>query len=140
MPASASPIAAIQRALDDHLKDFPALPDVAWEGTVYRPHPGRPYFATKTLARAQRMLGVGRESGIEHSGIYQISIFYPVGEGMENVAAAADAVADFFKPGTSIPVSAGGFLRVQVPRIPPAIDMPDWVMIPVQVNWFYHQL
>src|SRR5262249_22316305 len=118
----------------------PNLPDVAWENVTYTPQQGRPYFATQTQGRNQTALGVGAETAIQHDLTYTIRINYPVDEGMQPVLNVAAALANYFKRGTSIPVTSGGKVIVTLTRTPPAIQDDNWIMIPLQVICFHHQM
>jgi hypothetical protein len=134
-------LAAIQTAFDAELLDYQAHNpiEVAWENTVYNPVEGVAYLATRMSARVQTVRGTGANGTVEWSGTYQISVFGPIGEGMWNVATMADGLRLFFRRGTTLLTVDGLSVLLDTPTVPPAIEQPNWVMLPVLVNWFCYE-
>ncbi len=140
MPTTQSPIAAIRLAFDNYLELYQS-DRVAWEGTIYSPEISRPYIDTKMLALTQRALSVGASGMVEHSGIYQVKVNFPSdGGGLSRILTKADAVANYMARGTNLSVSTGGTLKIEIPQVLPMIEYGDWMSVPIQVRWFYHQL
>lgn len=141
MPTLPSPVAAIQQAIDGFFKAaYTGGLDVAWEDTVYRPTPGTPYLATSMPARTSQAMTPGAIGPVEWRGTYQINVFYPVGTGLVPVASAADAIANLFPRGTAISVEGHTEqIKIQLPRVVPGVQQPDWILVPVQIDWTFIQ-
>ena len=66
--------------------------------------------------------------GADHeSGIYQVSVFVPAGQGLGPALAKAQAVADHFKRQNLSGISCG------VPTLSPPVQEPNWLQIAVSI-------
>lgn len=132
-------LSSIQKAFDDYLSLF-QTEDVAWEGTFYAPQIGRPYLAPRMQGRDRNPAGFGADALIRYDGVYQIGVFFPIGEGLERLNVAVDQLMAHFRRGTSLTTADGFVIRIEVPSPPPALQQPDWIMVPVQIRWFCYEL
>lgn len=66
--------------------------------------------------------------GADHeSGIYQVSVFVPAGQGIGPALTKAQAVADHFKRQNLSGISCG------VPTLSPPVQEPNWLQIAVSI-------
>src|SRR5512135_2248249 len=106
MPTESDPTGNIQKAFDDYLAGLNLGLPIAFEGTDFTPTPGEPYLAATMAGRNQVVLTPGRHGPVEHDGIYQISVFYTRGVGVQKpLNDIVNAIASAFKIGTQFTVS-----------------------------------
>lgn len=89
----------IRAALDARLNTLSGLPPVAWPNTRYEPVYNTLWLRPTLLPSGTRAATMTEDM---HTGIYQIDIFAPIGTGPAATDAMADAIADHFKPLTSL--------------------------------------
>lgn len=128
----------IQAALDDHLAAYAAI-EVAWPGGFYRPAHPQPYLTPSTAALTRTPRGAGQDSPHLWSGVYEIRVNYPAGEGLDPVHTEVDALLAHFARGTTLALASGGRVVVQSSSPMPGVPTPDWVSVPVRVTWFYSE-
>ncbi len=126
----------IQAALDSHLAALELGPDLAWENVPFSPVVGRPWirasFLPGPVIQAELAPAGGRN---RHQGLYQVSLFYPAGQGSGPARGMAERVISGFKRGTVLNHQG---IRVCIQRSwrGPALGEPDWFQVPVSVQWF----
>lgn len=114
----------------------------AHDGVAFDPSQlaaGTPWQKTTLLPADTEAAGVGVDARNRHDGVYQISLFYPSGKGLGAVLAQADAIASWFKRGTSLDKNTTSIEVTAVLR-GPAIPDAEWVMVPVSIQYFAHAL
>lgn len=127
----------IKAALETVLAGLsPALP-TQWEGTpITPPTPASGWLRTHLLPAVSKPAGLGSAAQTIHTGIFQVSVFWPAGVGTGAAVAVADAVAALFHRGSS---ASSGSTRVEflTPSIAPLIHATDdpWLHIPVSVPY-----
>ena len=141
MPQSNSPATAIQTALDSFFQsNYGGGLPIAWDGTVYNPTPGNPYLATKVAALSPNPMTPAAGGPSQWNGTYQVSVFYPTETGLSQCLTEADAIANLFPRGLALTVSGySEKINIINPRIIPNVQMADWIMIPVQLDWTFIQ-
>lgn len=74
----------------------------------------------------------------QEQGILQVTLFYPIGEGVGNALTRAEAIRDWFPRGASF--IAGGITAVisDTPRIGPGMRDDDRYMLPIDIPYFSH--
>ena len=111
----------VQNALDTRLAALSGGTPIAWENVEYRPTAGTAYLRPTLLLGTATLFDLSSVSMQENTGIYQIDLFYPVGNGPGAILTKMDAIYDHFKGST--PLSSGGtsvYIK-QISRIIPAI-------------------
>ena len=126
----------IQAALDGRLAALDLGLDIAWENTSFVPAVGSPWLKAAILPGETRQADMGPDGGRNlNRGIYQVSVFYPAGQGSGAARDAADAVISHFRRGLAI-VSGTVAVRIRRSWRGPAASEADWFQIPVSIAWF----
>lgn len=133
----------IQSALNTTLAlAFPMMP-IAWENTEYQdptnstikaPVIGTAYFRVWLLPAEVDVMTLGPGPWQERKGIFQVSVFYPVGIGFGVPKGKAAEVVSIFKAGTAITYNT---LRIICEKAWPSSGMVEdvWYHIPVNVRY-----
>ena len=126
----------VQAALDGHLMswiDSGSL-ECAWLGIAYEPTKGQPWARPVLMPSEPRTAGIGPSGLIEHLGIYQVSLFYPSGQGTGAIRDAADSLLSHFKQGTVLTydLQEVGITRAYMTTMR---EEPDWIHSPVILAW-----
>lgn len=125
----------IQSALNTTLAlAFPAMP-IAWENTEYTPTIGTAYFRVWLLPAEVDVMTLGPSPWQERKGIFQVSVFYPIGIGFGTPKGKAAEVVAVFKAGTAITYNT---LRIICEKAWPSSGMNDdngWYHIPVNCRY-----
>jgi Bacteriophage related domain of unknown function len=122
---------ALANALDAYVVANPVA--VAYPGLSFVPVPGQPYLRPWLLPAPTITTDWARSN--DFSGIFQIDVFWPAGQGIKPAMAAAAQIVDYFAGGTPY---AGTDIAVQVneaPYLSPAQQEPGWLQIPVNVRY-----
>jgi len=125
----------IQKALDVPLKTgvFGGLP-VFLENSTSVPDISTPFLSGTILPIQPSQSELGPTGTDLHSGIYQISIYYPKGSGTGNINRKADEIASVYKPSvnfewntTCVRVNniGRGLLRIN----------KGWAILDLSVDW-----
>jgi hypothetical protein len=130
-----SPRSDIRAAFTTKLLTLPSLPSVAWENTPFTPVIGTPYLRPFLLPGepVQAELGVSGQN--RHVGIYQVSIYAPVGGGVGVINDLVDALCDHFKRGTVLTYSPIT-LTVEKSFSGPTIQETDWQHVPISIRYY----
>lgn len=131
------PEAVIADALLWHLSQIPLSPSrpIAWPGVRYSPVVGTPYLFATHLPNMTTATGLAFDAGREFRGLFQVSVFWPAGQGVVAPMELVGAVATHFSNGTRIG-RAGLVVEVnRPPEAAPPIEQPDWLQIPITIRW-----
>ena len=82
-------------------------------------------------------MGLGASGLDQHTGIYQVDVFAPAGEGRNAAEVKADAVADNFKRGTNL-TYYGVTVRLGNTSRNTGITVDDRFVISVSINYSAH--
>lgn len=130
--------AGVRIAFTEKLKGITNLPEVAWENKGYTPKKGTPYVAPFLLPAPSRQGTLFKmEGSTEHSGIYQINVYFPGDTGLGDIEAFVDTLCESeFAVGTII-TSASLTKPLTVTKAYSGSSNPqqDWVMIPVSIHY-----
>ena len=74
---------------------------VSYEGRDFTPPNGAPWVELRTLPVSVKAAAIGAGAPLEHVGMLQIGLNYPLNNGTGAALADADTVADYFTPGTT---------------------------------------
>lgn len=132
--------ATIRAAIDGLLTTSQSsLISIAWEGVSYFPDQSTPYLGVRMSAMSRRPTGPGVNTVNEWSGKYQVSVWYPVGAGMQAVLTKVDELLAQFSRGTSVVTTDGLTVTFNTPTPTPAIQEGNWVHVPVILPWFAYE-
>lgn len=129
-------------ALRQRLLTVPGLPaGRQWENEGYDPVPGTPWLREQLMPAGSvpaSFGGKGIGDGlIRDDGLWQITLFYPAGQGTKEAELMAKAVCSAFRPGLSGVISYDGqnviCSRAEKAK---AIQEPDWYGIPVTIRYY----
>ena len=125
----------LQSALNAALYDaFPTTP-IAWENTKYTPAVGTIYFRVWLLPAESDVLTLGQSPWILRQGIFQVSVFAPIGTGFGVPKGKAAEIVAAFKSSTSF-VYNGLSVTIEKSRVSGAIIEDDgWYQIPVSIRF-----
>lgn len=124
----------IRAALTTRLQSLSGLPPVAWENVPFERTNGVAYIQPFVLLSEPSQAEIGAAGANRHVGIYQVSVFSPVGGGIGNALQLVDAICAHFKRGTVMP-SNGIAVTATKAWFSPVITEPDWLHIPVSIRF-----
>ncbi|MGY2048910.1 phage tail terminator-like protein [Methylobacterium sp. JK268] len=129
-------ISAIQAALYAHLKAAP-LPKpmrIAPEGRNFDPN-GTAYLRPTFLPAEPVGASIPFDGAVDHSGLYQIDVFWPENRGIGDPLAVVAALCTHYRPGITLAAREQRVLILRPPAVQPALQEPGWLQIPVRVTW-----
>jgi len=129
-------INSIRTALESGIAGMSPTIATVWENTEYTPVTGTPYQRLYLLSADPG----NNEFGPIHleQGIFQVSLFYPLGAGTAAAAARAELIRTTFKRFNTF--SSGG-VDVNIhktPHIKQARRDEDRWMLPIDISYFAH--
>ena len=113
---------------------FPTMP-IVWENTKYNPVVGTAYFRVWMLPAETDVITIGQTPWQARTGIFQVSLFYPVGIGFGVPKGKVAEVVAAFKANTSFTYNT---LRVIIDKTWPSSAMEEdsgWYHIPVNIRY-----
>lgn len=122
---------ALNKALDDA---FPAM-DVAWENINFVPAVGIGYLRAWLLPAETDVATLGPNPWQRHQGIFQVSVFYPLGQGPGPAMGKAAEIQKIFRPGAKFYYNS---VEVVIEKSWPSSAMVEdggWYHIPVNVRY-----
>ena len=128
-------------ALRQRLLTVPDLPvGIAWENEGFDPTTGVPWLRETLLPVGSQVAsfgGSGASDGlIRDDGLWQITVFWPAGQGTRLVDELVKAIASAFRPGLTGVLTYGGItVHCDRVRIAPALQEPDWYAKPITVSY-----
>ena len=125
----------IRAALELALASLAPAIDTAWQNVPYTPVTGRPYQAAYLLPAEPNNHSMG-DGSRQESGIFQVNLMYPPGQGTSVAGARAEMIRELFHRGAGF---TKGDLTVQIERTPEIADGredDDRWMVPVKIRWF----
>lgn len=135
-------LASIGAALDARLLTLPGIDtaNINWEGVLYTPVAGTPYLAVQLIAISRRALGIGPGAVLEWDGTYQVSAFWPIGEGRAPAAAVVDSILALFPRGLSLTTTDGTVIKFEASTPIPLITQAPWIQGIARMPFFAHEL
>ena len=125
----------IRAVLESALASLAPAIDTAWQNVPYTPVTGRAYQAAYLLPAEPSNHSMGDGSRQER-GIFQVSLFYPSGQGTAAAGARAEIIKELFHRGASFTKDG---ITVQIERTPEIADGradDDRWMVPVKCRYF----
>lgn len=127
---------AIMTAFNIALNTFATHEDVdlpvAWENVDFTPPQG-PYLRGFLLPATTVAAGLGTAAKNKHTGIYQIDVIFPAGQGWGGCAAMAEKVRNAFRRGEKL---GDGTILIVAASSGPAMREDGRYKIPVSVNYY----
>ncbi|WP_444941249.1 phage tail terminator-like protein [Microbulbifer sp. ZKSA004] len=105
-----------------------------YENDGFEPNTGTPYATVYNLPADSHQDTVGDIGWDEWEGIFQVSIFYPVGKGRGDALTLADQILTHFKAG-STPEYSGQIVTIQSSTISPGRVEGGWYQLDISVAW-----
>jgi len=126
----------ITAALDARLNTMASLPPVAWENTVYEPTLNTLYLRPTHLPADTVAGTIGDAASTDLStGIYQVDVFSPAGDGKNEAYVMADLIADHLKRDTDLTYNSRT-IRIKNVSLSPANQDNGWYQIPVNIEYY----
>jgi len=115
----------------ERLVTIPGAPPIAWENDSFDNKPNILYLKPFLLPADSQQSTLGDNGQDEHNGIFQVSVYIPVGDGM---SAWPDSVADHFKRGTTL-IKNDVKIRVRSVSIASGFRDDNFYIVPVSVDY-----
>lgn len=130
-------MAAIRAAFRTKLLTISGLPPVAWQNRTFTP-PNQAIWLKESLLPATSALtsfgGLGVDGLLQETGIYQITVYAPVGTETKVADDWASLLAATFKPGVTVSHS-GQDVRCESAVIAPPVQETSWFGVPVSIRY-----
>lgn len=110
---------------------------IAYPNVAFTPVDGQPWAKLDHLPARTAPAGVGVAAQTRRPGLFQVTLFYPLGQGMHAGLTAAQVVCTAFKRGTALERN-GTLLRVQSASLSPSLREEGWWALPVSILWLVH--
>jgi len=123
----------VQRALDTRLSTLPTLPAVAWPNTKYKPVEDTVFIKPTVLPTASILKDLAGQQ--QDAGMYQVSIFVPLGRGVKDLLELADEVRAHFAADKDL-LQGGVNVWIQNISIGAVTREDAWLTTFVEINYF----
>jgi hypothetical protein len=130
-------MAKIRAAFRTRLLTLSGLPLVAWQNRTFTP-PNNAVWMKESLLPMTSLLtsfgGIGVDGLLQETGIYQVTVYVPVGTETKVVEDWASLLATTFKPGVVV-VYDGLIARCESAQIAPPVQETSWFGVPVSIRY-----
>lgn len=127
-------IKKIRDALEGQLATLVGTVPVAWENKQFSPKIGTAYLRVNLLPAQTQNPSFGGVHNRE-TGILQVMVTFPSGNGSAAAAAWVETIRDGFARGSSF-TSSGVTVRIlRQPSVGAALQTGDWFAIPVSITY-----
>jgi hypothetical protein len=127
--------AKIPELLAWHLLQMPDVLPVSLPLEDFAPPKDGKYLEVSYIPNVPRQIGLSFDMAPLYFGIYQVSVAWPLGDGLLRALDVAGAVVTHFKPGTEI-VRDGVMVRIYEQAYHSSqLPEPGRVVIPVTIPW-----
>lgn len=124
----------IGAALSARLSTLPDLPDVSWQNRAFTPTTGV-LFLRETLLPGEVVQSELGESGRDvTTGVYQVDVFAPIGNGKGAAIDQVDAIADHFARNTVLTYNSINVRLLGTSLGASAFDGAWWI-VPVNIRY-----
>lgn len=129
----------IRREIESRLSAIgPPLP-TAWENVQFDP-PAPPYQRGFLLPAGNVPHSFGAGAKMRYAGVYQVSLYYPLGEGSGDAMARAKQIIDAFPVGT-LTVADGLHITITSrPEIAQGIPTDTAWLLPISINYIAYEV
>ena len=121
----------IINTLNTRLAQLSPLPPVAWPNVPFTPSIGTLWLRADLLPADSALETI--QGSEEHVGVYQVSVFAPLGRGTGSAMVQADAVADHFAADRDL-----SGLRIRSISVGQPIREESWLVVPVSIEYRVH--
>jgi hypothetical protein len=104
---------SVRLALQNHLEALGEF-STAYEGITYKPQTNTPYQRINLLRAEPDNTALG-SAYFREVGIFQVSLFYPMGTGVNLIEQRAETIREHFKRGTGL---TNGNVTVRITKTP----------------------
>jgi hypothetical protein len=129
---------ALRAALEGEIANVSGIPSSAnraWENVKFNPTPGTTWVRMTLLPGEQRPATAGLTPQVLYSGLFQVDVFAPEGDGAADADALADAIRSSYSPGDSF-TSGSTVARINwSERAQGQADHP-WYRVSVTISWY----
>lgn len=126
----------IRAALEERLAALGPALSTAYENQDFTPVPGTAYQRVNLLRADPEDPEFGPMK--RHLGIFQVTLFYPQGDGPGTAEARADLLVAHFKRKTSLTKDGVVVTIDGTPRVLPGFNDGDRWVVPVRIPYFSH--
>lgn len=125
----------IRAALTAQLNTMTGVPAVAWENSPYTPVVGIPYLKPTILWAESFQAELGVSGANNESGIYQITVNYPLNQGMAPINSMVGKLRSWFKRGTILTYN-GLYVTIRKVSLGPLNTGDAWISQPVSISFY----
>jgi len=126
----------IQSLLNEHLSQLPNAPTIAWENLYVEVDENEIYLEPHLFPSDTYYPELGENAAAYLSGIYQINVVAPKGQGWGNVADLVDSITEHFKRGTTLS-NENMTLRISKVNFEPGIyNAKGNYVVPISIVYF----
>lgn len=129
-----APYANIRSAFATKLLAYPGVPSIAWENVAFTPVTGTTYLRPSLMVSEPNQAEIGENGLNHHTGVFQISILAPSGNGVGSIMTLMNGLVDFFKRGTRLTYS-GTNIRITKVWPSPWLTEADRVNVPISIRF-----
>lgn len=109
---------------------------IAWEDVTYQPDLSVSYIRVRNLPVANKAAGIGTSAPNKLTGIWEIIVCTPTGNGTGDANTMADQVEALFPRGFSL-AACGGYVRsIDPPSRGRAIVTDAWAYLPISIPYY----
>lgn len=128
---------SIRRALENQLKAIGSVP-IAPENVTYTPVIGVAYLQMNLLPANTYSPCAGAASAemVQESGVFQVTVVCPIGEGSKRAASLAEDVRDLFPKGLTMTFDGVDVMVEQSGSVAPGSISGEWYTVPVSIPYF----
>ena len=120
-------------ALDARLNVYTPAPPIAWPNVGFTPGTVA-YLKVSHLPAPSVRRSIGADGQNVYTGIYQVIVNAPAGQGPGAAETMADAIANWFPIGSTY-TSSGVTVRIAAVSCLPPTSEPDWYRVPVSITY-----
>lgn len=124
----------IRKAFEKRLALMMPVLATAYENVAYTPVNGTPYQRPVLLPAQPDNATLG-DAYHRLVGLFQVGLYYPLGNGPNAAQARAEAIRTQFKRGTSMTESSQTVLVIRTPTISPAQVIDDRYFVAVSIYY-----
>jgi hypothetical protein len=124
----------IRALLDTQLLTATGLPELQTENTRLEVNKRDPFVRSTLLPAEPSDLGVGPNAPIGYKGLYQVDLFYPMGDTASVANTVAHAV-QLVLPRGYMAALDGATVQVDMSWQETATVIDSWYVVPVVVRW-----
>ena len=126
----------IQSLLNEHLSQLSDAPTIAWENLYVEVDENEVYLEPHLFPSDTFYPEIGTDTAAYLSGIYQVNVVAPKGQGWGNVADLVDSITNHFKRGT---VLSNENMSIKIKKVnfePGIYNAKGNYVVPISIVYF----